>query len=152
MILFSVHNVSHAELVRAYGVAFSTDAEYLAFNTVDNVLAVLGCSEDLVVGLSKTKTGGKGVKRNLFVAVGSPVVDNAGLAGLICKVLTDSAACDTVAYPECAYFLVSAGEGALVGAQRVSKVGGVKVESDTLLNSPVYPFIKMLGLDLVTVT
>ena len=60
------------ELVRADGVAFNTDTEDLALNSVDNIVVFL--RKDLVKAVLEAKSGGKAVGGNVLEAVGDPEI------------------------------------------------------------------------------
>ena len=135
--------VAHHQLVGADGVALKAQREQLALNALEYELLVDLLGKDLVEGVDHAGAGGGGVGGDVLVAVGHPVVDDAGLAQLAAEFRADLAAALAVLNPEFAGLVVRAGEREAVVDHGMAEIGGVEVEADVLLLRPVHPVLEL---------
>ena len=131
--------VCEIELVRADGAALRADTEHLALYRVDGVLAVDLFREYLVIGLHETLTEGVAVYGDILHSVGYPMVIHNGSAELLTDILGDAATSLAVVYPKAADARIGMRKGEAVGAVLMRKICGVKVDTEAVFLSPLYP-------------
>ena len=100
--------VFKAELGRADGVGFDSDAEDLGFKRHGDEIAVIAGTENAVERFGKAAARSLTVGGGVLVAVGYPDVHEALFAGLAGEIFRDAQAGYSVADPEFAHVVVGA--------------------------------------------
>ena len=144
-------DIVRAELCRADGVGFQTNAEDLGLDARENLCLVIRDRQDLIHRLRVAAAGGEAVCRVILIAVGNPEVDDAGLAGFFGEILRNGHAALAVFDPEFADRLIRGRESQTVLDHGVGEERRVKVDAEAALFGIGDPAGKMLRLDGVAV-
>ena len=144
-------HIVRAELRRADGVGFQTNAEDLGLDAREDLRLVIRNGQNFVHRLRVAAAGRETVCRIILIAVGDPEVDDAGLAGFLGEILCDFHAALAVRDPEFADRLIRGRESQTVLDHGVGEECRIKVDAKAARFRIRDPAGKMLRPDGVAV-
>ena len=140
-----------SKLCTSCGVSFHADTEYLGLYAGFYQVLVKGLRQNRFDRLFITHSGTHSVSGHIFQTVTNPDVHDAGHTGLLRKILGNADTCFTVLDPEFSGLLIRTGQGHTIFYFLMREEGGVEVDTHISLFGKLYPFLKVLGLQLISV-
>ena len=141
--------IAQVELCRTHGIGLHPDSEHLALYTIDNPWKLF--RKNFIQAFLQAQPGRQAVRRNVLISVRNPYIAEDRRPQLLGDIGRNPPAADPVLYPESSYSFIRRRECEIVPNHGMAEKGGIKVDTDVISFGKFHPFLKVTGLQGISI-